>query len=169
MAVALLIVLAAVPLFAFLKRTALCAQAEDLNGMRDLRESQRLRPAIHPLLKTGNFEFDGPPASPAHDMMVMMPVAAQAVEDLAMLTDGIQLAILRHDLQIAIHRSDADMAAFRNESVVHRLHGGEGVVFLQLLHNQHSRPGNPLYHGCSAFFAKSESVPFECRHALYYM
>jgi hypothetical protein len=61
-------------------------------------------------------------------MMVVMPIATQAVVNLAILPDGIQLAILRHDLQIAIHRGDADPAAFLKKPVIYGLRCGESIV-----------------------------------------
>jgi hypothetical protein len=121
------------------------------------------------LLKPGNLKLDGPPAAPAHDMMVVMPITTQAVVNLAILPDGIQLAILRHDLQIAIHRGDADPAAFLKQPVIYGLRGGEGIVLLQLLYNLHPRPGDSLHRRHSALPVKPEGISFPYCHAFNYM
>ena len=61
-------------------RRTLGAQVENLQFVGDGLVLQLLGGFVDPLLKSGNLDFDGPPAFVAYDVMVVMLVRALAVE-----------------------------------------------------------------------------------------
>lgn len=61
-------------------RRTLGAQVENLQFVGDGLVLQLLGGFDDPLLKSGNLDFDGPPAFVAYDVMVVMLVRALAVE-----------------------------------------------------------------------------------------
>ena len=63
-------------------RRTLGAQVENLQFVGDGLVLQLLGGFVDPLLKSGNLDFDGPPAFVAYDVMVVMLVRALAVEGL---------------------------------------------------------------------------------------
>lgn len=92
-------------------RRALGAQAENLQFVGDVLVLQLLGGFVDPLLKSGNLDFDGPPAFAAHDVMVVMLVGTFAVEGLAVDVDHVELALGGHHLQVAVGGGRADARA----------------------------------------------------------
>ena len=106
-------------------RRTLGAQVENLQFVDDGLVLQLLGGFIDPLLKSGNLDFDGPPASVAYDVMVVMLVRALAVEGLAVDVDYVELALGGHHLHIAVGGGRADARAALAQDVGDFLGRGE--------------------------------------------
>lgn len=101
------------------------AQVENLQFVGDGLVLQLLGGFVDPLLKSGNLDFDGPPAFVAYDVMVVMLVRALAVEGLAVDVDYVELALGGHHLHIAVGGGRADARAALAQDVGDFLGRGE--------------------------------------------
>lgn len=104
---------------------AVRADAEHLDGVRDVGESVSGGDVLSPRFDSGRLQFDGGAAAATHQVMVMM-LAATAVDRFPVVADDhIHKAVIAHGLKGPVDRGEANAITALSQYVVDLLRGEE--------------------------------------------
>jgi len=110
---------------------AIRAGPRDLHGVGDIDETMRLSRLCGPALHLRAFHFNGNPAVPADQMVVMALAIAPAIADFAVVAaQGVELASIGERTDLVVDRRQCDVLALGEKLGVQFLRGTESITLV---------------------------------------